>query len=68
MDYEPRPAPAHATFTDGKTTVRLSFPAEEAPSWRTATAKAILGQLGFEVLTAPLAFQPNGTEAARLER
>lgn len=68
MDYEPRAEAGHATFTDGETTVRLSFPGQDAAAWRSASGTAILGHLGFAVLTAPLAFQPNGTDAARLER
>lgn len=67
MNHEPKPEPGHATFTDGATAVRLSFPAEDAPAWRSATAKAIVGHLGFAILTSPVPLKPNGTDAARLE-
>ncbi|MEK6975667.1 MAG: hypothetical protein AABY18_04910 [Candidatus Thermoplasmatota archaeon] len=47
--------------------MRLSFPPEDAPSWRSATAKAILGHLGLAVLVNPVEWRPNGTDAARFE-
>jgi hypothetical protein len=67
MDHTAKPEPGHATFTDGSTAVRLSFPAEDAPSWRSATAKAIVGHLHLAILTGPVVAKPNGIEAARME-
>jgi hypothetical protein len=67
MDHIDKPEPGHATFSDGSTAVRLSFPAEDAPAWRSATAKAIVGHLGFAIRTAPVEWRPNGTDAARYE-
>ena len=63
----PHPDIATATFLDGPLTIRLSFPAQEASHWRSATPGQILGHLGLAVLGDPVPFQPNGTDAARQE-
>ena len=62
-----QPDTATATFTDGSLTVRISFPAQDATHWRTATRGAILGHLGLAILVEPLADAPNGMDAAREE-
>lgn len=67
MDHLNKPEPGHATFSDGSTAVRLSFPPEQAASWRSATAKAIVNHLGLAVIMAPIEYRPNGTDAARFE-
>ncbi|MFA5943682.1 MAG: hypothetical protein WC876_04355 [Candidatus Thermoplasmatota archaeon] len=67
MNDAPKPETATAMFSDGCLTVRLSFPAQDAGAWRTATPGAILGHLGLAVLTEPVAAEPNGTDAAREE-
>lgn len=58
---------ATATFKAGPLTIRLSFPIQDAGRWRSATPGQILGHLGLAVLSDPVAFQPNGTDAARQE-
>lgn len=68
MHQPPDPQTATATFLDGSLTVRLSFPAKDAASWRSATPGAILGHLGLAVMTDPIVYQANGTDAARRER
>ncbi|MEA3136984.1 MAG: hypothetical protein QOJ26_1173 [Thermoplasmata archaeon] len=47
MNHNPKPETANATFVDGDLTIRLTFPAEDAALWRSATAAAILGHLGL---------------------
>lgn len=47
MNHLPKPDTATATFIDGPFTIRLSIPAEDAASWRTATTAAILDHLGL---------------------
>lgn len=66
--HDPKPDTAYATFMDGSMAVRLSFPAEQAAAWRSATMSAIVGHLGFAVFLPPVAARPNGTDAARSER
>ena len=67
MNHAPKPDTATARFSDGALIVCLSFPAEEASAWRSATPGAILGHLGLAVLTDPVGAEPNGTDAARDE-
>ncbi len=67
MNHIPKPDTATATFIDGSTTIRISFPADDVGAWRSATPGAILGHLGLSLLIEPLADQPNGTDAAREE-
>lgn len=67
MNHDPEPDLATACFSDGTLTVRLSFPAQDASAWRSATPGAILGHLGLEVLIEPVADEPNGMDAAREE-
>ena len=67
MNHAPKPETATATFLDGSLTVRLTFPAQDAPAWRRATTGAILEHLGLAILNEPVPQQANGTDAARLE-
>ena len=47
MSPQTKPPTATARFVDGDLTVLLSFPAEDAALWRSATAEAILDHLGI---------------------
>ena len=67
MHHDPKPDTAYATFMDGSVAVRLSFPADEAASWRSATVSAIVGRLGLAVFLDPVVSRPNGTDAARTD-
>lgn len=68
MNDPPEPATATALFQVGDFTVRLSFPADQAASWRAATPAALLDRLGLAVVMPEPAEKANGVDAARKER
>jgi hypothetical protein len=47
MNHTHKPETATASFLDGSFTVRLTFPAQDAASWRAATPSEILAHLGL---------------------
>jgi hypothetical protein len=56
-----KPETAFATFVDGDLAVRLSFPAQDAALWRSATPKAILAHLGLADLEGQATGPPEHT-------
>ena len=68
MNDPPEPDTATAFFRVGAFTVRLSFPSDQAASWRAATPSAVLERLGLAVGVPSPVDVPNGVDAARKER